>query len=372
MQRQLLLALTLLAAATLRAQTLTVTLTADKVVGGGQTGASGFATLDFQGSTVSYTILTNGLSQPTGAAIFIGYPGQSGSPVLDLNPSFVSNLATGSVSSVPEAKAAAILANPGGYYLQITTADKPSGAIRGQLQGEAVAGNTMLIAPVLAKVAGQVGTNFVSDVALANLSDGELTVTVRYFPATGAAAQSTQVAVPPRGQKVVSDALAALFAASGRGAAIFEAPGAFAGQVRVFNDQRGSSSFPLPGTFSQFFNLVSLDKLPTSGLLLGLSNQPAASGQGFRSNLGYFNPNETSVTLNLAAYSSDNQMLAAKSLTLPAKANDIKGAADLFGSALTNQTEFFVRFTVSGGSAVVFASVVDNITGDAVTIWPQS
>lgn len=372
MKKQLLLAFVLLAATTLEAQTLTVTLSGDRVVGGGQSGASGFATLEFVGTSLNYTILTNGLSQPTGAAIFAGYPGQTGTQELNLSPSFVANLATGTVNNVPEAKAAAILANPGGYYLQVTTADKPAGAIRGQLQGEALSGSTVLVAPVLSKVAGQVGTNFLSDLTVANLTDQELQVSIRYFPSPAGSAQSAQVAVPARGQKVIQDALATLFAASGRGAAILEAPGAFAGQIRVFNDQRGSTSFPLPGTFSQFFALTSLQDLPTSGLLLGLANQPSATGQGFRSNIGYFNPQDTAVTLHLAAYSSTNQLLAAKSLPLPPKANDIKGVADLFGAALANQTEFFVRFTVTGGSAVVFASVVDNITGDAVTIWPQS
>lgn len=372
MKSKLMLALVSLAAATLGAQTLTVTLNADSVVGGGQPGASGFATLEFQGNTVSYTILTNGLNQPTGAALFSGYPGENGNQELDLSPSFVSNLATGTVSNVPEAKAAAILANPGGYYLQVTTAGKPSGALRGQLQGEAVGGRTVLIAPVLAKVGGQVGTNFLSDLAVANLTDRELQVTVRYFPSTGGTGQSVQLTIPARGQRVVQDVLATLFAASGRGAAVLEAPGTFVGQVRVFNDQRGSTSFPLPGTFSQFFTLTAMDELPTSGLLLGLANQPAATGQGFRANLGYFNPQDSAVTLHLAAYSSDNQLLAAKSVVLPPKANDIKGVNELFGASLNTQTEFFVRFTVSGGSAVVFASVVDNITGDAVTIWPQS
>lgn len=372
MKKQLLLAFAFLTATTLGAQTLTVTLSGNQVVGGGQPGASGFATLEFLGTTLHYTILTNALSQPTGATLFAGYPGQTGTQELDLSPSFVSNLATGTVNNVSEAKVAAMLANPGGFYLQVTTADKPAGAIRGQLQGQSLSGSTVLIAPVLAKVAGQAGTNFLSDLALANLTGEELQVSVRYFPSTGGPTQTVQLAVPARGQKVVQDALATLFTSSGRGAAILEAPGTMAGQVRVFNDQRGSTSFPLPGTFSQFFTLTSLGNLPTSGLLLGLSNQPAATGQGFRSNVGYFNPHDSAVTLHLAAYTSDNQLLAAKSVTLSPKANDIKGVADLFGAALANQTEFFVRFTVTGGSAVVFASVVDNITGDAVTIWPQS
>lgn len=372
MKKQVLLALAFFAAATLGAQTLTVSLSGDRVVGGGEPNASGFATLEFQGTTLNYTILTNGLSQPTGAALYLGYPGQTGTVQVDLAASFTFNLATGSVSNVPEAKVAAILANPGGYYLQVATASKPTGAIRGQLQGEALSGSRMLIAPVLAKVAGQVGTNFLSDLTVANLTNNELSVTVQYFPSSGAASQSAQITVPARGQRVVQDALGTLFAASGRGAAILQAPGALVGQVRVFNDQRGSTSFPLPGTFSQFFTLTPLEDLPTSGVLLGLSNQPAATGQGFRSNLGYFNPHDSAVTLHLAAYSSDNQLLAAKSVVLPPKANDIKGVSELFGAALNTQTEFFVRFTVSGGSAVVFGSVVDNITGDAVTIWPQS
>lgn len=56
---------------------------------------------------------------------------------------------------------------------------------------------------------------------------------------------------------------------------------------------------------------------------------------------------------------------------MAAKANDIRSMATIFGSALTQIPEFFVRFRTTGGTAFVFASLVDNITGDAVTILPS-
>lgn len=368
--KKLLCLATLLGATTLGAQTLSVALRPDAVVGGGQTGGSGFATLEFVGNSITYTLLLNGVPNPTGAGIYRGYPGQTGALEVDLNPAFSANLATGTVSNVPDDKVAAILANPSGYYLQINSQARPSGAVRGQLQGESLTGRTVLYAPVVAKVAGQAGTNFVTDLALGNMGDAALNVTVRYFPTGGGSPQTAQVEVPARGQRSVADVLRTLFNTSGRGAASFEASGPFAGQLRVFNDQRGTT-FPLPGTFNQFFSLVPLDAATSSGVLLGLANQPAATGQGFRANIGYFNPHDVAVTLNLAAYAADNQLLASKTVPLPPKANDIRGVADLLGTALTTQTDFFVRFSVSGGTAFVFASLVDNITGDAVTILPQ-
>lgn len=369
--KKLLCVATFLGATTLGAQTLTVVLAPDAVVGGGQTGGSGFATLEFVGTSISYTLLLNGVPNPTGAGIYRGYPGQAGSLEVNLNPAFSANWATGTVSNVPEDKVAAILANPSGYYLQVDSQARPGGALRGQLQGETLAGRTVLYAPVLAKVRGQVDTNFVTDLALGNMGDANLTVTVRYFPTGGGSPQTAQVDVPARGQRSVTDALQNLFNTSGRGAASFEAAGPFAGQLRVFNDQRGNNAFPLPGTFNQFFSLLPLDAAVTGGVLLGLTNQPAATGQGFRTNIGYFNPHDVSVTLNLAAYAADNQLLASKSVPLAPKANDIRAVADLLGASLATQTDFFVRFSVSGGTAFVFASLVDNVTGDAVTILPQ-
>ncbi|MCX7895250.1 MAG: CHRD domain-containing protein [Thermoanaerobaculum sp.] len=358
-------------AATLQAQTLTVSLRHDSVPGGGETGASGFATLEFIGTSLNFTLLINGVTNPTGAAIHRGYPGQTGAVEVNLSPAFSGNLATGTVNNVPETKVAALLANPAGYYLQVTSQGKPNGAIRGQLKGETLGGATVLYAPVLAKVAGQVGTNFVSDLALANLGESDVNVTVRYFPAAGGSPQTAQVQVPARGQKTVNDALATLFNASGRGAAVFESPAPIAGQLRVFNDQRGNPSFPLPGTFNQFFRLTSLEEASTGGLLLGLANRPAGSGQGFRTNVGYFNPHDAPVTLHLAAYTATNDLLASRTVPLPAKANDLRSVTDLFGDSLATQNDFFIRFSVSGGSAFVFASMVDNVTGDAVTILPQ-
>jgi CHRD domain len=68
----------------------------------------------------------------TAAHIHIGAAGTAGGIVVPLTPPDAGGSAAGCVS-VARSLVAGILANPGGYYVNIHTSDFPDGAIRGQL-----------------------------------------------------------------------------------------------------------------------------------------------------------------------------------------------------------------------------------------------
>lgn len=362
-------ALVLLAAGS-QAQTFTASLTPSQVVGGGTEGASGFATLEVSQNQIFYNVLINSLETPTDLGLYRGLPGQEGVLEVALNPSFTQGFATGSVS-ISSQQAAAILTNPEGYYLQLATGNPPQAALRGQLQGEAGSAATTVYAPVLSRVAGMAGTNFVTDLTLSNRESFPLTVEITYYPSEGSALEPVNVEVPAGGQKVIGNVLQQLWNASGRGAAVLSAPGRFSATARVYNDQRNNGNFPLPGTFNQFFSLQDLDGASSQGILSGLANEPAGNQRGYRTNIGFFNPNADRVHLYLAACQSDGSILATNTIEIPAHGNDIRSVESIFGSALSEVPEFFVRFTVTEGTAFVFGSMVDNITGDAVTILPS-
>lgn len=352
-----------------RAQTFTATLSPTQVVGGGTAGASGFATVEVTGNALLFTVLINGLQDPIGLGLYRGLPGQNGTLEVAFNPTFTQGFAQGSVS-ISDQQAAEVSTNPKGFYLQLITGNPPQPALRGQLQGEAGSGPVTVYAPVLSAVTGQAGTNFVTDLTLANGETTPLTVTITYYPSGSSPLQPVTIELPAAGQKVIGNVVKELWNASGRGAAILTAPGAFSATARVYNDQR-NSNFPLPGTFNQFFNLQGLEGASSQGILPGLANEPAGNQKGYRTNIGFFNPHDQPVRLYLAAYAGDGSLLATSILDVPAKANDIRSVTTIFGSALTQVPEFFLRFRVTGGTAFVFASMVDNITGDGVTILPS-
>ncbi|RIA37833.1 CHRD domain-containing protein [Hephaestia caeni] len=88
-------------------------------------------TADSATNTVCYTLDVRGISAPTAAHIHKGALGVAGPPVLPLAPPTSGR--SKECLSVDKALAAAIIADPAGYYVNVHTADYPKGAIRGQL-----------------------------------------------------------------------------------------------------------------------------------------------------------------------------------------------------------------------------------------------
>ncbi|RHW18145.1 CHRD domain-containing protein [Sphingomonas gilva] len=104
-----------------------------EVPGPGDPDGTGTAkvTADATTDTVCVDIGVRAISRPTAAHIHRGRRGEAGPPVLTL-PAPV-NGAAKQCLRVEKALAAAIIADPAGYYVNIHTADYPAGAIRGQL-----------------------------------------------------------------------------------------------------------------------------------------------------------------------------------------------------------------------------------------------
>src|SRR5713226_1723245 len=240
-----------------------------------------------------------------------------------------------------------IIANPAGFYANIHNADFPGGAIRGQLTaapGTFV--NPILFAPVVAKVTGAKGENFVEEVRLVNRSSASSNVTLDFFAssltALAAPTATRTVTVAANSQMVLNDVLGSTFATSGIGALRITADKDVIASGHLLNDQRSSAN----GTTGEAFSAGPVDSTCRNGTLPLLSNASAAdlaAGLGFRTNI------------------------ATKTVTVPSFAHTQLSLAGLFDSASASdlaQTDFFVTYTVSGGPAVVYAAVADNKTGD--------
>jgi hypothetical protein len=128
-----------LGVATVSAQTtLSTSLSGDEEFPGpGDKNGTGWVTLAIEpDGTICYEGKVQAIGREiTGAHIHVGAAGTAGGVVVDLDPfgaDITGNKATHCVTTTPEL-AAAIIANPSGYYVNVHTTDYPGGAIRGQL-----------------------------------------------------------------------------------------------------------------------------------------------------------------------------------------------------------------------------------------------
>jgi len=81
--------------------------------------------------TACYIMNVGALENVTAAHIHIGGPGENGRPVVPLEAP--EGGTSGGCAPVAAELSAALLANPGGYYVNVHTRAFPGGAIRGQL-----------------------------------------------------------------------------------------------------------------------------------------------------------------------------------------------------------------------------------------------
>ena len=116
--------------------TLSTTMTGAEEVGGGDKNGKGFVSLDiFVNGTICWQGKVQAIERVTAAHIHNAPAGVNGGVFVDLEPlssDVTGNKAEHCVVTTAE-NAAAIVANPSGYYVNVHTASFPGGAIRGQL-----------------------------------------------------------------------------------------------------------------------------------------------------------------------------------------------------------------------------------------------
>jgi hypothetical protein len=98
---------------------------------GGQGSGKITVVVDPPKGTACYILNVDGLEAVTAAHIHKGGPGETGAPVVPLKAP--EGGASGGCAPVTPEVSAALLANPGGYYVNVHTRSFPNGAIRGQL-----------------------------------------------------------------------------------------------------------------------------------------------------------------------------------------------------------------------------------------------
>ena len=120
------------------------------------------------------------------------------------------------------------------------------------------------------------------------------------------------------------------------------------------------------GTFGQYVTAVSMDDATMKGAVEFLSNRPVASGAGYRSNIGWFNPNDSNVTVTFHGWDADGTLLGSVEQTAGRNAQNQKRLDQLWPS-LADYGDLYVTYTASA-PIFVYGSVVDNVNGDAIYV----
>jgi hypothetical protein len=353
-------------AASAGAQVLTAPLSAEAVLPDpGPEGATGFAIVVVDGTEVTYQLVFSGVANPTAAHIHVGAEGATGGVVVNFEPTFVLGTAAGTVTA-DQGTIDDILADPSGYYVQVHSQEFPAGALRGQLQAPRAAEGVMLYHPVVANLPGQAGTLFVTDVRVLNTGSSEATVTVDYYQ-EGAGGSSSPtgtatVTVASMEQLVVNDIVQSVFGLTNtKGGVIITSDQPITAGARIYNDQVAAGN----GTLGQYQPGLVLSHGWPAGNVIFLENVAAGTGAGFRSNLGWFNPNDAPVEVTFSAHDSNGFLIASVTATAGPYEMQQVNVGDLF-SALADYGDHYISYETSGGENLfVYGSVVDNVNGDA-------
>lgn len=348
-------------------ESLLLNLTGDaEVPGPGDSDGSGLATIEFHEDSLTYTIQVENVANPTAAHIHSGSALQPGPIVVDLDVMFQNGIATGTVP-LDSATRQMILTNLEEFYLNVHSAEFPAGAVRAQLATE-------WVLPVVGKTRGAVGTNFVTDVRVANLSMHPAELRFDFFPSTLTGLDEPSVSrtfvLPPMSLGIADDIVGDFLGTEGLGALTISSTQEIAVTARVINDLRDQDM----GTNGLFLTGRRVGDAPTSGVFPFLSStspEDRQAGIGFRTNVGFFNPTDEPVELTMTLFGTEGgRVMGTKTVTVQPFQHlqqSVFELVDTVPEADRAHTNFWGRWSADG-PIFVYAAVTDNRTGDAMVL----
>jgi len=278
-----------------------------------------------------------------------------------------------------------ILASPCSFSLSVNALGFANGSATGVL----AASNEVFLS-VVGSAQGANGSNFQTDISIFNnsalglgTSASSANAFVQFFP-TGMTSSSSNVTaqavtalnIPPRGTTTLRNVTASLFnnSISGIGALRIVSNGNLFANARIYNNQIASGR----GTFGQFEPGMLRSQALQQGVLVGVgsvtTDATVANGQSFRTNIGFFNPNETPTTVAIEIRNSSGASIGTQMLTLGPWMHTqlpLSGTNGLF-SGITGDIGTSSVFFLSGNPIFVYASIVDNVSGDASFVTPSA
>lgn len=329
-----------------------------------------FITVDVFNKTLTWDVQSN-VANPTLAHIHPGAAGTANSPLITFASgasAFTNGRTSGttSIASLSDTQLNDLITNPQNYYVNVHSSANPGGEIRGQM----AFANENDVA-VAGRVTNGAGQTFVTDARIFNPSyDAPVAALLEYFPAGTTAntqpAATKVVDIPARGTAVLDDLAGNNgFNQTGTGAVRVSSANNLVVTSRIFLDLRPTDG----GTFGQFVPAVKRSATLRRGVMTQLSTLSGTNGA--RTNIGFFNPNATTVTVRLELRAPDGTLLGQNTLFLPALSQQQNGIAGYFpGVDLSSSANLTLSFDASAPISM-YSSVVDSKTGDQIFVGAQ-
>ena len=344
------------------------------------TGSSAFGgalvTFDFNNNTIAWEVNSSGVASPTLSHIHRGAAGVAGPVIINFatSPDQIVGGHTKGFAAIADRQTGALIASDLtnlasastaiGYYVNLHSTAFPAGEIRGQL----VPAQEVDI-PVAGHVTNGIGQTFISDVRIFNPSfTAPTTALVEFFQAgTSAnttATNSLAVNLPARGTAVLNDIAGTTgLSITGVGAIRITSAANVVATSRIYINTPN-------GSFGQFVPAFARGEALRRGAIPQVSNTVAAIS-GFRSNVGFFNPNQTAVTVRLEARDAAGNVIGSNVLTLQPLSQQQNSIGTYFpGVNVSNTENLTLSFDASAG-IFAYASEVDNTSGDTFLIPAQ-
>jgi PKD repeat protein len=220
------------------------------------------------------------------------------------------------------------------------------------------AGGTEMTIPVVGRAPGINGTFWRSDVTLFNTTAATMTVSARFLPSgsDNRFAPAHAFTLAPGQAYVARDIVSTFGLSSGSGALQLTWNGA-----APVVTSRTYTSVDGGGTFGQ-----SIDPITTAGydsVVPGLR-----SDASFRSNVGFVNTGDTTLSVGVALLSASGQQLGTATLQLPPRSQSQTSVAAMFPNvnAATLGSCTLRAHTGDAPALFAYASIVDNASGDPV------
>jgi len=327
---------------------------------------SSFITFDTINNSLTWEVNTSGIGTATLSHIHRGPAGISGPVIINFATS-ASQIPNGrtsgtiDVSSLPAADLTALASasTAGGYYVNVHSQAFPGGEIRGQL----AAANEYDI-PVAGRITNGQGQTFVTDVRVFNPSYTQSTAAlVEYLTGGATATASLVVNLAPRATAVLDDigGSAGLNVTGTLGALRVSSVAQLAVTSHIYADLRSTGK----GTLGQFIPAQPRASALRRGVIPQLSNHTVDLSSGSRTNIGFFNPTTSAVTVRLELRDQTGTLVAQGLVTLNALSQQQNGIGGYFpGVDLTNSANLTLSFDAAA-PVFGYAAVNDNVSADS-------
>jgi hypothetical protein len=240
-----------------------------------------------------------------------------------------------------------------------------------QTTGSEETRSTAFVFPVVGTGPGADDSFWDTNITLLNLSGADANVVLEFFEASpeGRTEPTVTRQMLLENEEQSSLTMTLLAIPPGFGAMRVLSTQPIIAVARIFNEPAGEE-----GALGQFVPALTPSAERMTGALPMLSNVHPLAGYGSRSNIGWFNEGDTPVLVTFEFHrpggAGPGTVIGAATRQVEPRSQQQVRLNDLV-SHLEPEQNLYVIFTTEGGSLYVYASRIDNISGDPVFIPAQ-